>query len=264
MSKEPHPHGTFCWAELATSDTAGAEQFYTGLFDWHADDGPLPSGNIYTMLRHQDGYIGALYELTAEMNEQGVRTHWLLYVSVDDAQATAAKAAELGGTVVKDAFDVTDIGSMAVLQDPAGATFGLWQPKKARGTDHTDGKPHTVCWHELASRDAVAAGDFYCELFGWRREAMEHDAGPYTVFMSGDRRAAGMLQMNEEWGELPSHWMMYLAVDDCDASASRATELGGKVCVPPTDIPPVGRFSVLDDPQGATFSIIRMTAESGS
>lgn len=264
MSKESYPHGTFCWAELATGDAAGAKQFYTGLFDWRADDGPLPSGGTYTMLAHEDGYVGALYELTAEMKEQGVPTHWLLYVSVDNAAATAKRAAELGGTIVKDAFDVTDIGSMAVLQDPAGATFALWQPKKARGTDHTDGKPHTVCWNELASRDATAAGDFYCQLFGWRREAMETGGGPYTVFMSGDQRAAGMLQMTEEWGDIPSHWMMYLAVADCDASAARAAELGGNVCVPPTDIPPVGRFAVVDDPQGATFSIIRMADGSGS
>ncbi len=257
MSKQPHPPGTFFWAELAASDGPAAKAFYTGLLDWQAHDDPLPSGNTYTMFTHQDGFVAATYELTAEMKEMGVPTHWLLYVSVDDAAATAARAAELGGTVVKDAFDVMEIGSMAVLQDPAGATFAVWQPKASRGTDHTDGKPHTVCWNEVASRDAEAAGDFYCGLFGWTREVMESGAGPYTMFMNGDRQAAGMMQMTEEWGDVPSHWMMYLAVDDCDASAARAAELGGNVCVPPTDIP-VGRFAVLDDAQGATFSIISM------
>jgi predicted enzyme related to lactoylglutathione lyase len=259
MSKEPHPPGTFCWAELATGDAAAAKEFYTGLLDWQAHDDLLPSGGTYTMFTHQDGFVAAAYELTPEMREMGVPTHWLLYVSVEDARATAARAEELGGEIVKDAFDVADIGAMAVLRDPVGATFAVWQPKASRGTDHTDGKPHTVCWHELASRDAAAAGDFYCRLFGWRRESMATGGGPYTLFMDGDRRAAGMMQMTEEWGEIPSHWMLYLAVENCDASAARGAELGGRVCVPPTDIPPVGRFSVLDDPQGATFSIIQMT-----
>ena len=262
MSKEAHPPGTFCWAELATSDSPGAKAFYTGLLDWQAHDDPLPSGNTYTMFTHQDGFVAAAYELTAEMKEMGVPVDWLLYVSVADARATATRAAELGGTVVKDAFDVFEIGSMAVLQDPTGATFAVWQAKESRGTDHTDNQPHTVCWNELATRDAEAAGDFYRRLFGWTPESMAIGEADYTAFKLGDRQAAGMLQMDEEWGETPSHWMMYLAVDDCDASAERAAELGGKICVPPTDIPPVGRFSVLSDPQGGTFSIIRL-AEGG-
>ena len=258
MSKEPHPPGTFCWAELATSDGEGAKAFYTGLFDWQANDDPLPSGGTYTMYTHQDGFVGASYPLTDEMKGMGVPVHWQLYVAVEDARATAAKAAELGGTIVKDAFDVFEIGSMAVLQDPTGATFAVWQAKASRGTDHTDMKPNTVCWHELATRDAAAAGAFYSELFGWKGEEMPMEGTSYTMFMNGEVRAAGMMQMTEEWGELPSHWMMYLAVEDCDASAAKAAELGGNVCVPPTDIP-VGRFAVLDDPQGGTFSIIAMT-----
>ncbi len=261
MSKEPHPPGTFCWAELATSDAAGAKEFYTGLLDWQAHDDALPSGGTYTMFTHQDGFVAATYELTAEMKEMGVPTHWLLYVSVDDARAAAARAAELGGTIVKDAFDVHEIGSMAVLQDPTGAIFAVWQPKASRGTDHLDGRPHTVCWNELATRDAEAAGAFYSELFGWRRESLQTGGGPYTMFLSGDRRAAGMMQMTDDWGEAPPHWMLYFSVVDCDASAARAAELGGEVCVPPTEIPPGGRFSVLSDPQGAYFSIIRLSAD---
>lgn len=258
MSRDPHPPGTFCWAELATSDGPAAKAFYTGLLDWQAHDDPLPSGGTYTMYTHQDGYVAASYGLTDEMKQMGVPTHWLLYVSVEDARATAAKAAELGGTVVKEAFDVGEVGSMAVLQDPSGATFAVWQAKASRGTDHTDMKPNTVCWNELATRDAAAAGVFYSALFGWQAEEMPMEGTSYTMFKNGEAQAAGMMQMTEEWGDIPSHWMMYLAVDDCDASAARAAELGGNVCVPPTDIP-VGRFAVLDDPQGGTFSIIALS-----
>ena len=117
--------------------------------------------------------------------------------------------------------------------------------------------PVRVCWHELASRDAAAAGEFYSALFGWTPEVMEMEGTPYTMFLSGEDRAAGMLQMTEEWGDIPSHWMMYIAVEDCDAAAARVTELGGQVCVPPTDIP-VGRFAVVNDPQGGTFSIVAL------
>jgi predicted enzyme related to lactoylglutathione lyase len=261
MSKQPHPAGTFCWAELATSDSVAAKTFYTALFDWQAHDDPLPSGGTYTMFSHQDGLVAASYGLTEEMKQMGVPVHWLLYVSVQDAKATAARAAELGGTVVKDAFDVFEIGSMAILQDPAGGTFAIWQAKANRGTDHTDNKPHTVCWSELATRDAQAAGAFYSALFGWSCEAVKVGEADYNVFQRGDEQAAGMLQMTEEWGDIPSHWMMYVAVEDCDASAARCAELGGNVCVPPTDIPPVGRFAVLDDPQGGTFSIITLTGD---
>ena len=263
MSKSPHPPGTFCWAELATSDWEGAKAFYTGLFDWQAHDDAMPSGNTYTMYTHQDGYVAASYGLTDEMKQMGVPVHWQLYVSVEDAAATAAKAAELGGKVIKDAFDVGEIGAMAVLQDPAGGTFAVWQAKASRGTDHTDMKPNTVCWNELATRDAKAAGPFYSALFGWKAEEMPMEGTSYTMFMNGEARAAGMMQMTDEWGDIPSHWMMYLAVEDCDASAAKAAELGGNVCVPPTDIQ-VGRFAVLDDPQGGTFSIIAMAPGDGS
>ena len=259
MSPIQHAPGTFCWAELSTSDTEGAKSFYTGLMGWEALDDPLPGGGVYTMIKHQGGNVGALYEMPEKMRSQGVPPSWLLYVTVENASATAKKAAELGGTVIKDAFDVFDIGSMAVLQDPAGATFAIWQPKKHTGTEHVDGKPGTVCWNELASRDAGVAGNFYSELFGWKATEQEMEGiGKYTMFMNGDARAAGMLQMDEDFGDLPSHWMVYFSVDDCDARAEQTGQLGGKVSVPPTDIPTVGRFSVVNDPQGAVFSIIKL------
>ncbi len=261
MSQEPHPPGTFCWAELATTDTEGAKKFYTGLFDWQMEEDQMPEGGTYTMFLHQGGYVASAMELTAEMKEMGVPVHWLPYVAVEDAAATAARAAELGGTVAKEAFDIEQEGTMAVLQDPAGGTFAVWQAKAARGTDHLDSRPHTVCWNELATRDAAAAGAFYGELFGWRGQEMPMEGTSYTMFMNGEAQAAGMLQMTEEWGDIPSHWMMYVAVEDCDAAAARVTELGGQVCVPPTDIP-VGRFAVVNDPQGGTFSIIAL-AEGG-
>ena len=133
-----HPAGAFCWAELSTSDTDGAKKFYTELLGWTHHDDPIPGGGVYTMLRLGDGDIGALFGLTDEMKSMGVPPNWLGYVTVDDAAATAARAKSLGGTVIKDAFDVMDVGAMAVIQDPTGAVFAVWQPKQHTGSDYND------------------------------------------------------------------------------------------------------------------------------
>ncbi len=113
------------------------------------------------------------------------------------------------------------------------------------------------CWNELASRDATAATRFYTELLGWTAHTQAFGPTTYTIFRQDGQDVGGMLQMTPEWGEMPSHWMSYVAVPDVDATARRITALGGKVCVPPTDIS-VGRFAVVNDPTGATFSIITL------
>jgi predicted enzyme related to lactoylglutathione lyase len=113
------------------------------------------------------------------------------------------------------------------------------------------------CWNELATSDTAAAGRFYTELFGWTAHAQPFGPHTYTIFRQDGKDIGGMLQMMPEWGQMPSHWMAYVAVPDVDACARRVTELGGKVCVPPTDIS-VGRFAVVKDQTGATFSIITL------
>lgn len=119
----------------------------------------------------------------------------------------------------------------------------------------------TFCWNELASKDVAVSGRFYSELFGWKAiEVPMQEEMNYTLFKIGDKDVGGMLQMTAEWVEIPSHWMAYVAVADVDALAARVEELGGKVCVPPTDIPTVGRFSVIQDPTGATLSMIKLFA----
>ena len=115
------------------------------------------------------------------------------------------------------------------------------------------------CWNELATTDAEAAKKFYGELFGWQYKAGDVGGAAYNEIMVAGRPAGGIHQMGAEFGgEMPPHWMPYVAVDDVDAAARRAEELGGDVCVPPTDIPTVGRFSVINDPTGAAISIIKL------
>jgi len=247
--------GTFCWAELATTDGPGAKKFYGELFGWQTQDIPVGPGMVYSILQLDGKDAGALYEKGDEMKE--VPTHWAAYVSVTSADEVAAKAKALGGTVMKEPFDVMDAGRMAVIIDPTGAAFCVWQPGKHHGFE-IKGQPNTVTWNELLTTDSARAIDFYTKLFGW--EANTHGgAMPYTEWMNGTEHVGGMMQIAPHMGPVPPHWGIYFAVDDCDATFQKATSLGARTFVPPMDIENVGRFSTLSDPQGAVFSIIKLT-----
>jgi uncharacterized protein len=176
---------------------------------------------------------------------------------VDSADDTAAKAKKLGGTVLLGPFDVMEHGRMAVIQDPTGAVFSLWEPKDHIGAEVV-GEPSSFCWNELYTSDAKKAGDFYSNLFGWSREPMQTPTGEYTIFKKGDAQAAGMMQISKEMEAMPPHWMVYFAVDDSDRTVEKAKGMGARVMVPPTDIPNIGRFAILNDPQGADFAVIRL------
>ena len=121
---------------------------------------------------------------------------------------------------------------------------------------------NSFCWNELNAKDAAACKKFYSAVFGWTAHDQAFGPMVYTIFKKGEQQVAGMLQMTAEWGDIKPHWMPYISVDDCDAYAKKITENGGKVCVPPTDIS-VGRFAVVEDPNGGFFSIIRLTAPPG-
>lgn len=249
--------GTFCWAELATTDGPGAKKFYSELFGWTSDDIPIGPDMVYTMLKLDGKDVGALYQKGESM--KNVPTHWAQYISVASADETAAKAKSLGGTVMQDPFDVMDAGRMAVIIDPTGSAFCIWQAGKHTGYG-VKGQPNTVSWNELLTTDTARAIDFYSKLFGW--VAHTHgDPMEYTEWMNGQEHAGGMMQIAPHMGPVPPHWGIYFAVEDCDASFQKATSLGAQAMVPPMDIEDVGRFSVIQDPQGAVFSIIKLTAK---
>jgi predicted enzyme related to lactoylglutathione lyase len=249
-----HEPGTFCWVELATNDGPAAKKFYTSLFDWGVNDVPSDAGT-YSMVQKKGKDAGALYEQGPQ--EKAIPPHWNSYVRVDSADDTAAKAKKLGGTVLLGPFDVMEHGRMAVIQDPAGAVFSLWEPKDHIGAEVV-GEPSSFCWNELYTSDAKKAGDFYASLFGWSREPMQTPTGEYTIFKKGDAQAAGMMQISKEMEAMPPHWMVYFAVDDSDRTVQKAKGMGAQVMVPPTDIPNIGRFAILNDPQGADFAVIRL------
>ena len=254
--------GRFCWVELATSDDQAAKRFYSELFDWKTETNAMGEDlGDYTMLRLGDKEVGALYRLPPAMAQAGVPPHWLSYVGVVDADATAAKAKGLGGTLIQGPLDVFDIGRMAILADPTGAAFALWQAKTHRGQQVT-GEPGATCWNELLTNDTKKAGAFYTELFGWTAHEMPMGSTTYTMFGTGEQPAGGMMAAPPEMGAAPPNWLVYFAVGDCDEDVQRAESMGAKVSAPPSDVPGVGRMAVLSDPQGAAFAIIRLSEDT--
>lgn len=251
--------GTFCWVELATSDNEAAKKFYSELFGWTFADNPMGPDMVYTMLKKDDKEVGALYKMMPEMKERGIPPHWMSYASTPNADDSVAKAELLGATIMQPAFDVMEHGRMAVIQDPTGAVFSLWQPKQHRGASLVNAAG-SLCWNELMTTDTNKAGDFYTGLFGWGKDVQSFGPMEYTMFTNEGRPTAGMLKITPEMGPIPPNWLIYFAVDDCDATVQKASELGANVMKPADDIPGIGRFAILTDPQGAAFAIIKLEA----
>jgi predicted enzyme related to lactoylglutathione lyase len=248
-----HPAGAFSWAELSTNDVDGAKAFYTGLFGWDLEDTPAGPDMNYVMARIGGKEVAAMYQQGER--EQGVPPNWHSYVTVESADDTAARAKELGAELMGDgAFDVMDVGRMAIVQDPTGAVIFVWEPRKSIGATLVN-DPGSLTWNDLGTTDPEAAERFYSELFGWTFEKVP---GPvdYWVIQNDGRSNGGMrLQSDQEVADgTPPNWMPYFAVESSEEAGAKAGELGGRVLVPPTDVPN-GKFSVLQDPHGAVFAL---------
>lgn len=246
-----YPPGTFSWMDLGTTDFAGAKAFYAGLFGWELEDMPAGEGMIYSMARLHGKYVAGIYEQDEEQRAQGIPPNWLSYVTVDDIDARTAEAERLGAAILSPPIDVLDSGRMSLMSDPTGATFAMWQPGKHIGAQVVN-VPGALTMNELDTRDVPAAKEFYRSLFGWTFEDVP--GGVYTNVKNGDNLNAGMMELAPEWDDVPPHWRAYFAVDNCEDSLAKIKELGGQVMVEPTEVP-AGRFAVVEDPQGASFSL---------
>jgi predicted enzyme related to lactoylglutathione lyase len=192
-----HELGSFCWPELATSDSAGAKTFYRGLFGWDANDSPAGPDMVYTTLQKSGKSVGALYQLGPQ--QKGVPPHWNIYVAVASADAAAKRAKELGGTVLMEPFDVMDLGRMAILQDKQGAVFSVWEAKKHDGAEVIN-EPNSLCWAELDTTDMASAEKFYTALFGWgaKRGGDAANETPYTEWQRAGNSIGGMMTIPKE------------------------------------------------------------------
>ncbi|MGA7293776.1 MAG: VOC family protein [Terriglobales bacterium] len=253
---DKHPAGSFCWIELHTSDQPAAKSFYNALFGWEAHDMPMGPNDFYTIFKLQGRDAAAGCTLRPEHRAQNVPPHWAIYVAVDDADTAAAKAAQLRGKVLAPAFDVMDAGRMAIVQDPTGAKFCIWQANRNTGIGiaHVHG---TLCWADLSTADPKLASGFYAGLFGWQVAADPKDKSGYLHIKNGEQFIGGVPPASYRQPGFPPHWLAYFQVDDVDVTANKAKEAGAKLYLPPMTMEGVGRMSVIADPQGAVFAIFK-------
>ena len=241
--------GTFSWVDLATTDPDAAKAFYGALFGWQAEDVPVPGG-YYSMQRVDGKDVAAIAGQPPAQRNAGVPPAWQSYVTVASADEAAQRAGELGGSVHAPAFDVMEAGRMAVIQDPEGAYFMVWEPKNHVGAGLVNA-PGAFCWNELAAADLDSAPGFYSDLFGWRAEPFEGAPTRYLTIKNGQQTNGGM---REKQPEEPPRWLVYFAVADLDAGVAKLSELGGSTIAGPFEMA-MARMAVVQDPQGAVFAL---------
>lgn len=251
MSK--NTSGRFVWHDLMTTDVKASLAFYTELFAWKTREVEMGEAGKYTMISVGDRDIGGIVHLDPS---HGVPTHWIGYCTVSDVDAAAKTASELGGKVAVPATDIPGVGRFAVIADPQGGHLSPFKSKDEAPEEEGMPPNGAFCWNELMTSDPAAALKFYETLFGWKHD--DKDMGPmgiYHVLKRGDRQAAGI--MKNPMPEAPTAWLHYVAVESVDASAKRADGLEAKIIVPPSDIPGIGRFSVIQDPVGGVVALFR-------
>jgi predicted enzyme related to lactoylglutathione lyase len=246
--------GNFCWTEVFLEDPGRGKGFYGELFGWSAQEIPTPEGT-YSMLHIGGKRVAGIAKITAEKKKAGARSRWLNHVFVRDTDISTKRAAGLGAKIVM-APTQTGPGMMAIIEDPTGNDLALWSTKESMGT-FLWGETNSLCWNELVTSDAEAATKFYVGMFGWKKEAWPMGEFTYTVLKNGDVPIAGVMPQLKDMTGTPTGWTAYFGVADCDAIAKKAEKLGGKIFMPPHDIPNVGRFAILGDPEGAAFAILK-------
>lgn len=255
-----HRHGLPGWTDLAAADPEEAVAFYTTLFGWDAVEiGAQESSASYFMFQKEGNSVAGLGELPPDMQEAGIPSQWNTYVVVDDAAAVAEAATGLGGVVAMPATPIMSAGRMAFVIDPTGAGIGFWEPGDHPGAEVFN-QPGTMCWNELATRDATTAAAFYSRLLPWEAHVEEMTGGAnYTTLLLDDRPIGGLFNMGHHWPDsTPPHWLTYFAVSDTDETVSVAKNMGASMPLEPRDSP-FGRVAHLVDKQGASFRVISLT-----
>jgi len=273
--------GVPCWIDTSQPDPEAAVRFYSELFGWEFED-VMPPGSPgkYFSARIRGGDVAAVGSIPEGAPQVAT---WNTYVWVDSADETAARVRDAGGNVLMEPFDIMDAGRMAVFADPEGAVFMVWQAKEHRGARIVN-EHGSLNFNDLNTRDLEGAKAFYGAVFGWR--TLEIPGGflgwtlpGYGDHLSRDNPAlreqvaevggpegfedvvASIVPVPDDQPDTPAHWGVTFAVDDADAIAKAAAELGGRVIVPPLDAPWV-RLTVITDPQGATFTASKFVIEN--
>ena len=273
--------GVPCWVDAIEPDPDAAVDFYRGLFGWEFED-VMPPGSPgkYFIARLRGGEVAAVGSIPEAAPP---RATWDTYIWVDSADETASKVRDAGGRVVSEPFDVMDAGRTAVLTDPEGAAFCVWEAKGHKGARVVN-EHGALNFNGLNTRDVDGARSFYGSVFGWKTLRLEGGFEAWTLPGYGDylerddpdlrKRVAevggptgfedvvaSINPIADDQPDTPAHWSVTFGVTDADATAAKAAELGGRVILPPFDAPWV-RMAVIADPQGATFIASQFVPEN--
>lgn len=245
----PNPNaGRFCWHELMTKDVAVAKRFYTSLFGWTVQEMPMGPAGTYNLFQQNGENVAGMMKL----DETHIPPHWLVYVSVDSADTSAKTIEKLGGKIVHPPTTVPDRLRFAVGLDPQGAAFGVLEPMGPVPDDPSG--PGAFVWDELHAKDMDAAEKFYSQLFGWGGKLGTGEM-KYLHWQNAGKEIGGLLTVMNP-SQHPA-WLSYVGATDVDASTKNAESLGAKILMPATEMPKVGKFSIVQDPTGAVFALFR-------
>jgi predicted enzyme related to lactoylglutathione lyase len=251
MTHVAFPPGTPCWTDVSVPDLDQARTFYAAVAGWEVPPGNPEFGG-YTIAAVDGKAVAGLGPMMGE-----AVTAWTLYFASPDADATQAAIIAAGGTVLMSADDVGPMGRMLIAADPSGAVFGVWQAGQMDGFD-APGTTGSFAWCDLRSTDPDAARAFYAAVFGFSYAPLDMAGPAYSTFsLGGDAPPAGGTGDMMGNDGIPSHWLVYFAVADADATAAAARELGGTVMAEPFDTP-FGRMVPMTDPAGAAFWAVQL------
>jgi predicted enzyme related to lactoylglutathione lyase len=256
---DTHPPGSFAWVELATTGQDQARHFYASLFGWSPVDSPMGPGEVYLLFENGGRFTAGALQIKPE--EAAILPHWHIYVGVESADVAAARARELGGKIIEGPFDVSTYGRMAVIADPTGAVFSVWQPQMHAGIG-VSGEPGTFCWADLSTSDPARATEFYSGLFDWKIAPGQNDTSGYLHIQNGSDFIGGIPPAAYRDPNVPPHWLVYFLVGDVDASAQKAVDNGAHLVTKPSTIENVGRMCIIQDPQGAVFALFKESAKT--
>ena len=245
---------SFVWYEHISSDIASARAFYASLFGWHTEAVEAGGVQPYQVIHNSGAGIGGY-----AMASAGAPSQWLSYLAVDDVDATYKAALAAGAQSLVAPNDVGKAGRAATLTDPTGGVFAVW--KGANGeAERRDVTPlGGWFWNELTTQDDAAALAFYEKVFGFSHDTMPMPhGGNYHVLKVGDAMRAGIARASD--ASMPTLWLPYVKVADCDASVAKAESLGARIAMPGTDIAGIGRFAVFIDPQGAALAVMQASS----
>ena len=262
LEDQANPRGDFIWYELMTPDAEGAKAFYDFVVGWVISD-PEPAYNGYRMIGRSDGkFAGGVLPLTQEMQQHGARPTWLGYICVSDVDASVASIEQGGGKALMPAFDIPNVGRVAMVSDPQGAPFYIMKPippsndPDAKSDVFSVDQPQRVRWNELATSDPDAGLDFYRREFGWGQDG-DMDMGEMGKYRFIQSNGVNIGAVMRKPPQLPvSLWTYYIGVDDIDRAVDAIKAGGGQIFNGPMEIPG-GEFALnAMDPQGASFGLV--------